>query len=348
MKENYPKLKLLLRSTVTSSVKKLCDQIRIRRYSIGIITGVRAELYFDGGWSSVSMDSIGELAAKGTDIVFIEKQGVPEMLAEWADKYGIAMVNTRGHLTEYGKDLMDLTNNTGGHVAIMADYDTHGIKIASETPSEILWIGANDEMLEYFDLDRDSVSVASKPGVIDYVTDLVKYGKHPEGRQTGQIDNRFKSVDTNFINGEGIELDAIIAAVGDERFFQYILKKLKESYPKRDYNRAIETQDLLLLEVPDEKLGEPLEHENIVTKINDRIQSFTKDVMDDIKEELKEIDGFIDDVKEKRKKIKERLGKVLTEDSDYMDFVDELNDLVNSHPFFENKKSDSETGDSTS
>ena len=37
-------------------------------------------------------------------------------LAEWADKWGIAMVNTRGKLVEYGKDLMDAADDAGGHV----------------------------------------------------------------------------------------------------------------------------------------------------------------------------------------------------------------------------------------
>ncbi len=60
-------------------------------------------MYFDGTWTSVSFDAIDELAEKGTDIVFIEKEGVPEVLTEYADKYGISMVNTRGYLTEYGK-----------------------------------------------------------------------------------------------------------------------------------------------------------------------------------------------------------------------------------------------------
>jgi hypothetical protein len=32
-------------------------------------------------------------------MLFIEK-GVPEILARLADKYGIAMVNTGGHITE--------------------------------------------------------------------------------------------------------------------------------------------------------------------------------------------------------------------------------------------------------
>ena len=51
----------------------------------------------------------------------------------------------------------------------------------------------------------------------------------------------------DFLDKERVELDAILAKVGDERFFQYILDTLKELYPKRDYNRAIE--------IPTDELG---------------------------------------------------------------------------------------------
>lgn len=165
---------VLKRSSFYQYIKNLTDDAGITHASIGIITGARADLYFDGEWSSVSLDSIGELASKGTDVVFIEKQGVPEMLKEGADKYGIAMVNTRGKLTEYGKDLM---NASGGHIAIMADYDNSGVKIASESPTRIPWIGANDKMLDYFNLNRNSVSVGVETNENrDYVANLVRRG----------------------------------------------------------------------------------------------------------------------------------------------------------------------------
>jgi hypothetical protein len=63
--------------------------------------------------------------------VFIEKEGVPEVLTEYADKYGIANVNTRGYLTEYGKDLMTVAKKSCANIAINTDYDLTGINIAS-------------------------------------------------------------------------------------------------------------------------------------------------------------------------------------------------------------------------
>ena len=63
--------------------------------------------------------------------MFIEKERVPEVLTEYANKRGIAMVNTRGYLTEYGKDLMTMAKKSGPNIAIMTDYDLTGINIAS-------------------------------------------------------------------------------------------------------------------------------------------------------------------------------------------------------------------------
>ena len=160
------------RGYIKRLVKTFCEAAGITRESLGIYAGVRAELYFNGNWTSVSFDSITSLAEKGTDIVFVEKEGIPEVLTDFADKYGIAMVNTRGHLTEYGKDLMNVAKASGANVVIMADYDATGVKIASESPSEMPWIGANDAMLEYFNLDRDSVKLHLKQIKISDMSDI--------------------------------------------------------------------------------------------------------------------------------------------------------------------------------
>ena len=55
-------------------IKIICDKRRIKRVDVGIITGARVEVWFNGGWKSVSFDSIEELAANGTDLIFIEKE----------------------------------------------------------------------------------------------------------------------------------------------------------------------------------------------------------------------------------------------------------------------------------
>ena len=42
-----------------------------------------------------------------------------------------------------------------------------------------------------------------------------------------------------FLKHRHIEIDAVIAKVGDERFWDYIIDRLKQISLKLDYNRAI-------------------------------------------------------------------------------------------------------------
>jgi hypothetical protein len=79
-------------------IRELCDAYGVTRAAIGIITGARAEMYFDGGWDSVSFDAIEELAANGTDLIFIEKEGIIDEIKDRGDKHGLAFVNSRGYL----------------------------------------------------------------------------------------------------------------------------------------------------------------------------------------------------------------------------------------------------------
>ena len=152
---------------------------------------------------------------------------------------------------------------------------------------------------------------------------LVKTGQHDDGR----IDRRFADVDVDFLDNERVELDAILAKVGDERFFQYILDTLEKLYPTRDYNRAIE--------IATDELG--AEHEETLESIDDRVKEVVNDEADIVKTELKTVKGFID-VKEKLEEIKERLRNTLSDAPDYEDFTNKLVELVKSHPFFSSNK----------
>jgi len=334
--------KLPTRAYVKQLVGKWAEEQGKTRAQLGIITGVRAELYFDGEWTSVSFDSIKELAKDGTDIIFIEKEGVPDVLGEYADKCGIAMVNTRGKLTEYGKELIDAAKIAGGHIAIMTDYDAAGVKIASESPRKIPWIGANDDMLRDLGLDRNEVKVSTtSDSLIPYITCLVENSSHPVGNyvKSGEYDDRFKDVDIEFLKEDRVELDSILARFDgkEEEFFDYIKDKLKELYPTRDYNRAIDIPSTIVIE-DKQKIG--AEHEEPLEIITERVGEITNKESELIEKELKDVEGFLV-VEDKLKAIKERLVKVLNDDPNYKDFVEEFNELVESHPFFENQEDSS-------
>jgi len=151
------------REWVKKLIKKACDDFHVTRESLNIFAGARAVMYFQGNWSSVKFDDVKSLVRNGTDILFIEKMGIVEIFTEHADKYGTAIVNTQGLLTEYDKDLMKEAQRQGGHVAILSDYDDHGLLMASKVP-DIPRIGIDERTFHHFGLSREVLSIEGHLG----------------------------------------------------------------------------------------------------------------------------------------------------------------------------------------
>ena len=94
------------------------------------------------------------------------------------------------------------------------------------------WIGVDDATLEYFGLNRESLTAeATNTRILASL------------RKKTSANARFKNVDIEFLKEQQIEIDAILAQVGDEGFLEYIMFKLGQLYPKRNYNRAISLQE---------------------------------------------------------------------------------------------------------
>lgn len=306
------------RSWFKTLVKKVCDARGVTRAEIGIIAGARAELYFNGRWDSVSFDSIEDLARKGTDIIFIEKEGIIDELIEHADKYGMAFVNSRGYLTEYAHDLMAAAKESGANVIIITDYDLAGINLASKCPENIHYITMDDTTLEYFGLDRDDSEIAIKPKstkLLDHVKEIV------------ETDPRFENVDIEFLSEKRIEINAILAKVGDERFWKFIMDRLIELFPIRNYNRAIE------LPSKDNSVDEtdlyPKAIRKLILHVREVSSEAAQDIEEQITEEQNEVKGFLDLAKQERKN-RDRVKKVISEDKELAKIESKVADLCNS------------------
>jgi hypothetical protein len=322
-------LKMPSRDSVKKAISRVCRKAGVTREALNIIAGSRAIEYFEGEWHSVAWDSIRALSEDGVDVVCIEKEGVCEILTEWADVYGIALVNTRGHLTEYCERLMHEVGKHGACIVIITDYEYTGIKIASESPSNVHWIGVNEEMLEYFNISRDSFEVdadnqTNKQGV----ESLVKYGKHLPDKETHEVrcDSRFtENVDLDFLSDmKRVEVNAVLATVESERFFEYILYKLQQISPKRDYTRVIK--------MPSEYGGGlnavlPKPIRDVLNRIQTLAAEAIEEKEDEIIEQLVEYEGVLK-VEEKREEIQTELTKVLEENENIKKIVEKCNDLL--------------------
>jgi hypothetical protein len=116
-------------------IKDICDELGIRRADIKILAGDVGYLYFRGERYAISLDHLDSLKLKGTDLLIIEKQGIAESLKDLAAPYGIALLSTRGFLTENAIDLATLAENSGANISILTDNDISGHVIAHKVPT---------------------------------------------------------------------------------------------------------------------------------------------------------------------------------------------------------------------
>jgi hypothetical protein len=307
-------VKLPSRKYFKAKIKVVCEKLGFTREQLGIVAAPWATMYHNGVWTGVSFDVVNSLATKGTDIIFIEKLDLVRVFAKYADKFGLALVNSHGHLVEYAKDLTKAAEASGAHVAIATDYYIPGVLIASEAKG-VVWLGVNEKMLQYFGLDKQNKSVVVSYNPKKKRIDPVKF------RNLIESDERFRGlVEIDFLKKNKIELDAILAAVGSEELWKYLMEELKESYPTRDYNRVISSRPSLFNHYPKSI-------RNLVRYMRNYVDLLISNEREKIEAELKDVEGFIE-VEKKKKEIEKRLGEIVEADTRLKKMGLQLEELI--------------------
>jgi hypothetical protein len=126
-------------------------------------------------------------------------------------------------------------------------------------------------------------------------------------------------VDKEFILREKIEIDAILAQVGAERLWEYIMRKLISLFPTRNYNRAISMPSIETLY--------PTDMQNLITRANTYISNVVSSEEQEIMKGLENVKGMID-VIEENKKIRERLQKRVAEDEELKTIAKKADELI--------------------
>jgi hypothetical protein len=226
------------REYITGQIKSACEEyLGVKRKDLGIIAADRAQLYFKGEWHDVGLNDISGLAQYGTNMLIVEKEGVVEQLAPYADINGIALLNTRGFLTEYASILSKEAGKHGCNVAILTDFDASGLLIAKTVPS-VFRIGIDFETLEYLGID---------PGVVEETYKPIQKHIKPLQDWAGKIHDELLTEKIDYVQHKRIEIDSILAAVkNNARFWEFILDKLEEKFPTRNYNRAIDIPEYVI------------------------------------------------------------------------------------------------------
>ncbi len=217
------------RKYITRIIKDVCEELGYKRHELGIIAAERAQLYFDGRVLGVSFDQLEELMKKGTDLLVIEKEGIADVLMDFANRWGIAILNSRGFLTEYATELSELAEQNGCNIAILTDWDSSGLLISSNLPNAYR-IGIDLKTLEKFGLRKEDVEekVLQKKENDNHLKKLKKLSCE-------QIPSPYSISDwyqmIKYLEGrKRIEIDSVIARVGSKAFSDFIIKELDKIF----------------------------------------------------------------------------------------------------------------------
>jgi len=209
---------IIKRKSLIAAIKPECEALGYKRLNLGIITTVRAELHFRGKDYPISHDNLDMLAELGSDIIVVEKEGISLALSPWADKFGVALLTSRGFLVEYAQELIELMREKRANLYLLTDYDAAGISISTKVP-KVPRIGVDFITHIELGLSYDSV-------VEEYTPKKNVLRDVPEEQLL-------------FLSTHRIEIDSILSAAGQELYWQLLMQKMEEISPQRDLNRSI-------------------------------------------------------------------------------------------------------------
>jgi hypothetical protein len=203
------------RDYITGLIKEVCEEdLGVKREEIGILAADRAQLYFKGKWMDVGLNEIEQLSLYGIALLIIEKEGVAEQLSVFADEKGIALLNTRGFLTEYAEILSKKSEKEGCKVAILTDFDASGLVLAVKAPNAYR-IGIDFGTLQDLGLDVEDVEEEYRPG--NHLEPL---------EQGGKLAGLYPQERIEYIRTKRIEINSVTEALNDnEKFWNWIVNK---------------------------------------------------------------------------------------------------------------------------
>lgn len=289
------------RSSFISALKDECISMSgdlSYREKLGIFAAERAQLSFRGNTYPVNWERIQDLATMGCDVILIEKEGVCTVLEPYANRKGVALLNSRGFATEYAQQLLKLSNTLRSNLFLLTDYDASGLLIAQKLPG-IPRLGVDPQMISKFGLKRQDLEEKYKAPK-----------KHlmalPPEFQEGVRENR-------------IEIDAVLATIGPEKLWNYLEAKMLKLAPQRDLTRSVD----LSIKLPSEIL-------NPLAKIREFIISVGAPKQKDVGMKLRNWKrGFLD-VEKVERAFQSKIIKILRKDEKIQELGKQLNKLANS------------------
>jgi hypothetical protein len=270
--------------------KQLWPDENITREYLGIFAKARGMFYYKGEKYPIEFDAIEELASKAAINIVIEKEGVPAVLEPYADKYGVALINSQGRFVYYVKDFVRAAMKESVVVTLLDD-DKVGHDMAEST--DAIKIGVSKETVFWF----------QQNGYPDLKLEDVQEEYSPDGGYTREY---------------RIEIDAILAEVKAEGLWKYIMHKLKELAPL-DLTKAID--------MPANEVLYPAEVLGILSLFNEYKDKILEDENEQIEQELEQV-SELTDIKAKQNQIQQRQAAIIAEDPGMQRLQQKLGELL--------------------
>ena len=258
------------------------------REDFGIVAAARAIMYYQGRQIPINFDNFKTLAKNGVAIVVIEKEGIPQVLASYAEKYGVALVNTRGRSTGDGIKFIEEIKRLGSIITLFVDYDAVGQDIIKATKTKTPVIGVNKETIAWFqqngypNLKVEDIEEEYEPSI---------------------------STDDEYLHHYRIELDSIMAKVGAEAFWKYIVHRLE----LRDFSpNGFDYTKEELMPIDEDLYFEEINY--ILDLFHERIKDVTEEKCNEITDNDLNSAKVLIEVEQKKKEIKETLSPIVTND----------------------------------
>jgi hypothetical protein len=120
--------------------------------------------------------------------------------------------------------------------------------------------------------------------------------------------------------GNKVEIDAVLAKAGSEELWNYMMERIKESHPNRDYTRVIDAHKHAPLCGAVENFVVPSIVHQIKNYVSNRYESLTEKKRHDYKKELEGFKGFTV-VQDKENEIRKELHKIVYNDQQSKDIT---------------------------
>jgi hypothetical protein len=312
------------RDYITGLIKQICEHdLGVKREDIGILAADRAQLYFRGKWMDVGLKEIEQLSMYGIALI-IEKEGVAEQLSVFADEKGIALLNTRGFLTECAEILSKKSEEEGCKVAILTDFDASGLVLATNAPNAYR-IGIDFGTLQDLGL-----------GVVD-VEEEYRPGNHLEPlEQSGKLAGLYPQEWIEYIRTKRIEINSVTEELNDnEKFWNWIVNKFRTKFTNWDYTIAVNIPEyvipkpLQLLNENIEKIGAAILGKRL-QKLRDSLSNIGSGLLFDRTDKvLQEQGDTIMTIDKYQKAIAEQCRRIIESDETLRSLLSNIEDLTN-------------------